>query len=78
MPLDEYNKRGKEVEDNAKVEFEKALPYFEKLYAKEENKNNTQVLRPLAQIYAIMGKKDKSDEMMKRLEILDSAEEGSN
>jgi len=70
MSLDEYNKKGKAVEEKAKVEFEKALPYFEKLYKMPEGKK-TRVLGPLAQIYRIMGDTAKAEKLTDELETLE-------
>jgi tetratricopeptide (TPR) repeat protein len=70
MSLDEYNKKGKAVEEKAKVEFEKALPYFEKLYKMPEGKK-IRVLGPLAQIYRIMGDTAKAEKLTDELETLE-------
>ena len=73
LTLAEYNKRGKEIEDKAKVEFEKALPHFEKLYELElaqEDNDKLRVLGPLSQLYNIFEQKDKAKKIDAEMKIL--------
>lgn len=69
MALDEYNKKGKAEEARANVEFEKARPYFEKLYIMDAT--NMQVLGPLSTIYTRLGLKDKAAKISKEIEAID-------
>ncbi len=61
MDLKEYQKRGKEIEDNAKVYFEKALPYLEK--SKELKPEDEKVLTTLQTVYTRLGMDDKAQEI---------------
>ncbi len=70
MSLDEYNKRGKAIEETAKVDFQNALPYFEKVYDMPEGKTS-RVIGTLAQIYRILGDEAKAKKMIDELEVLD-------
>ena len=73
MPLAEYNKRGKAIEDKAKVEFTKALPYFERLYAErlaESEDDKLRVLGPLNQLYNIFEQKDKAKKINAEMKAL--------
>ncbi|MDX2305459.1 MAG: hypothetical protein NW226_21790 [Microscillaceae bacterium] len=73
LTLAEYNKRGKEIEDKAKIEFTKALPYFEKLIAlnlAETGDDKLRVLGPLSQLYNIFEQKDKAKRVEAEIKIL--------
>ncbi len=59
LTLPEYNKKGKKMEDDAVVAFQKALPYFEKL--KKQKSDDMSVLRPLGKIYNFLSRKAKKD-----------------
>ncbi|WKN30818.1 tetratricopeptide repeat protein [Porifericola rhodea] len=58
MDLKEYQKRGKEIEESAKVYFEKALPYLEK--SKEIKPDDEKVLSTLQTVYTRLGMDDKA------------------
>jgi tetratricopeptide (TPR) repeat protein len=68
MDLGEYNKKGKEEEAKAAKEFEKALPFFEKLYTMKPKE--MQVLSPLATIYKILKLKDKEEKINNEIKAL--------
>lgn len=73
LPLAEYNKKGKAIEDKAKVEFEKAMPYFEKLYTMQLADNDDDKLRvlgPLSQLYNIFNQKDKAKKIDAEVKVL--------
>ena len=59
LTLPEYNKRGKKMEGEAVANFKKSLPYFEKLEQKKPN--DTNILRPLGQIYNFLYKNAKEN-----------------
>ena len=65
MDLKEYQERGQEVEDNAKVYFEKALPYLEK--SKEIQPDNQKVLGTLQTVYTRLGMNDKAEEIQSEI-----------
>jgi tetratricopeptide (TPR) repeat protein len=73
MDLEEYNKKGKAIEDQAKVEFKKALPHFEKVYDLKLADNvddKIKLLSPMANLYRILGVKDKEEKFNKELKAL--------
>lgn len=73
LTLAEYNKKGKEIEDKAVVEFKKALPFFQKMYdldLSETNDDKMRVVGPLSQIYTLMGEKEKASKYTKELQAL--------
>ncbi len=70
MSLDEYNKRGKAIEEEAKVYFKKALPYFEKVYEMPEGKSS-RVIGTLAQIYRILGNDAKAKKLTDELDAME-------
>lgn len=59
MDLKEYQKRGKEVEEKAKVYFKDALPYLEK--SEELRPDDTDVLNTLQTVYTRLGMDDKAE-----------------
>lgn len=65
MDLKEYQKRGKEIEDNAKVYFEKALPYLEK--SRELKPDDEKVLTTLQTVYTRLGMDEKAEEVQTKL-----------
>ncbi len=78
MDLAEYNKKGKAIEEQAKVEFKKALPYFETIYEKglaESEGDKIKMLGPLSQLYNnILDMKDKGKKVQKELDMLMGAD----
>ncbi|MCS6822414.1 MAG: tetratricopeptide repeat protein [Microscillaceae bacterium] len=69
MDMVTYNKKGKPLEDKAKAELEKALPYFEK--ANNVKKNEVEVLRPLYNIYNSLKRKEEAARIQKILDVID-------
>ncbi len=65
MDLKEYQKKGKQVEEEAQSYFEKALPYLEK--AKELQPDDVKVLSTLQTVYTRLGMKEKADEIESKL-----------
>jgi tetratricopeptide (TPR) repeat protein len=65
MDLKEYQERGAEIEANAKVLFEKALPYLEK--SKELQPDNEKVLGTLQTVYTRLGMDDKAEEIQSEM-----------
>jgi alanine dehydrogenase len=61
MDLKEYQEKGAEIEANAKVYFEKALPYLEK--SKELQPDNEKVLGTLQTVYTRLGMDDKAEQI---------------
>ncbi|BDC99203.1 hypothetical protein [Persicobacter psychrovividus] len=68
MSMDEYRKRGAEVENKAKEQFRKSLPFFEK--ARELKPNDRMLLETLAGTYLKIGDKAKAAEIQKQLESI--------
>ncbi|TAD97984.1 MAG: tetratricopeptide repeat protein [Bacteroidetes bacterium] len=68
MTLQEYEKKGKEVEEQTKVHFKAALPYFEK--AANLKKDDMQVLGGLKSMYMILGEPDKAAKIQELLDKL--------
>lgn len=68
MDLKVYEKDGKKLEDQAKVHFQDALPYFEKAYALK--KDDKQLLGGLQSIYRNLQDAKKLEEITKALEKL--------
>lgn len=73
MDLDTYKKKGKEVEDSARVILQKALPYFEK--AREINPKDIPTLQTLQTLYSLMKNYDKVNEVQEQLDSLGAGEE---
>jgi tetratricopeptide (TPR) repeat protein len=69
MTMDEYKKKGKEIEDKAAVYFQKSLPYFEKCHKLQPK--DVGVLQTLTTIYGQLHIKDKADEAKKELDLLE-------
>jgi tetratricopeptide (TPR) repeat protein len=65
MDLKEYQKRGKEIEDEAKSYFERALPYLEK--SKELKPDDEKVLGTLQTVYTRLGMDDKAEEIQSQM-----------
>lgn len=65
MDLKEYQKRGKEIEDNAKTYFEKALPYLEK--SKELKPDDEKVLSTLQTVYTRLGMDEKAEALQSEM-----------
>lgn len=68
MDLDEYQEKGKALEDEAKKEFEKALPFLEK--ANKAKPDDVQTIQTLVTVYGQLGNTAKVEEMSARLEAL--------
>ena len=69
MDLDEYQEKGKEVEDRAKVEFEKSLPFLEK--AHQITSDDISAAQTLQTVYAQLGMTEKSEAMAKKIAEMD-------
>ncbi|WPP50934.1 tetratricopeptide repeat protein [Catalinimonas niigatensis] len=65
MDLKEYQKRGKEIEGNAKAYFEQALPYLEK--SKELKPDDEKVLTTLQTVYTRLGMEDKAEQLQSEM-----------
>jgi tetratricopeptide (TPR) repeat protein len=61
MTLNDYNKFGKKLEGQAKEHYVKALPYFEKCYAKAPD--DKAVRQSLKRCYLAMGRKADADKI---------------
>lgn len=61
MDLKEYQEKGAEIEDKAKVYFEKALPYLKK--SKEIQPDNEKVLGTLQTVYTRLGMEDEAEKI---------------
>jgi tetratricopeptide (TPR) repeat protein len=72
MTVDEYKKKGKEVEEKAAVYFQKALPYFEKCHKLQPS--DVGVLQTLTTVYGQLHMTDKAAEAKKQLEVLEGGE----
>jgi len=68
MGVEEYQERGKEVEAQAKVYFEKSLPYFET--AIKEQPDDIGTLQTAQTVYNLLGEKDKEAEIKAKLKAL--------
>jgi tetratricopeptide (TPR) repeat protein len=68
MDLDEYQQKGKALEDEAKKEFEKSLPFLEK--ANKARPDDVQTIQTLVTVYGQLGNTAKVQEMTARLEAL--------
>jgi len=68
MDLQEYQEKGEEIENNAKVYFEKALPYFEN--AIDIQPDNQKALSSLSTIYQQLGMDEKAEEVNSKLESM--------
>lgn len=66
MELQEYQEKGKEIEDNARQYFEKALPYLEK--SEELRPNDPKVLTTLQTVYTRLGMDEKAQELESKLD----------
>jgi tetratricopeptide (TPR) repeat protein len=68
MGLEEYQEKGKALEDEAKKEFEKALPFLEK--ANKARPDDIQTIQTLVTIYGQLGNTAKVEEMTAKLNAL--------
>lgn len=68
MDLKTYQKEGKKLEDEAKEDFKRSLPYFEK--AHEINPQDLTVLETLQTVYSQLRMNDKVAELSKKIEAL--------
>ncbi|WP_375577691.1 tetratricopeptide repeat protein [Marivirga tractuosa] len=68
MDLQTYKKEGKKIEEEAIVYLKKSKPYFEK--ALEIAPEELAVIETLQTVYAQLGEKEKSQEMMKKAQEL--------
>ena len=73
MDLRTYQKEGKAVEEEARVEFNKALPYLEK--AHEIKPDDRTVLETLQTVYVQVKMNDKAEEVNAKIEALGVVEE---
>lgn len=65
MDLKDYQKKGKEIEEQAKAFFEKALPYLEK--SEELKPEDPKVLGTLQTVYTRLGMDEKAQEIESKL-----------
>ena len=70
MDLRTYQKEGKAIEEKAKAEFEKALPYLEK--AHDINPEDKVVLETLQTVYVQLKMNDKAEAVNAKLEAMGS------
>jgi tetratricopeptide (TPR) repeat protein len=68
MDLQEYQEKGEEIENNAKIYFEKALPYFENSI--DINPDSEKALTSLSTIYQRLGMDEKAEEVNSKLESM--------
>lgn len=68
MDLKTYQKEGKKLEETAKEDFRRSLPYFEK--AHEINPQDLTVLETLQTVYSQLRMNDKVAELSKKIEAL--------
>lgn len=68
MDLKQYQKDGKKMEDEMKVHFKEALPFFQKAYSIDQT--NLTVLQPLASIYKVLEMKEDEAKIQKQIESL--------
>lgn len=68
MDLKQYQKDGKKMEEQLKIHFKEALPYFQKAYSIDQT--NLTVLQPLASIYKVLEMKDDEQKVQKQIEAL--------
>ena len=68
MDLKEYEKRGKEIEDDAMEYFEKALPPLEK--SRDLKPDDQKVLTTLQTVYTRLGMDEKAEEVATKLESM--------
>ncbi len=73
MDLRTYQKEGKKVEEEAKVEFSKCLPYLEKSYELEPT--DRKVLETLQTVYVQLKMNDKAEATYSKIEALGPPEE---
>lgn len=72
MDLKTYQKEGKKLEEMAKIDFEKALPYLEK--SSELKPEDPTVLSTLQTVYMQLKMNDKADEVTRKLETIEGEE----
>lgn len=72
MDLRTYQKEGKAIEDKAKVEFQKALPYLEK--AHEVNPDDRIVMETLQTVYVQLKMNDKAEVINEKITALGGSE----
>jgi tetratricopeptide (TPR) repeat protein len=68
MDLKQYQKDGKKMEEQLKVHFKEALPYFQKAYQMDQT--NLTVLQPLSSIYKVLEMKADEQKIQKQIESL--------
>jgi tetratricopeptide (TPR) repeat protein len=68
MDLKQYQKDGKKMEEQLKVHFKEALPYFQKAY--QMDATNMTVLQPLSSIYKVLEMKAEEQKIQKQIESM--------
>jgi Flp pilus assembly protein TadD len=68
MDLDDYQTKGKELEKQAKEQFEKALPYLEKAFSSKQD--DVQTVQTLVTVYSQLGNTAKVQSLTNLLEML--------
>jgi tetratricopeptide (TPR) repeat protein len=68
MDLKQYQKEGKKMEEQLRVHFKEALPYFKKAY--DLDPSNINVLTPLVSIYKVLEMKAEEAKISKEIEAL--------
>ncbi len=68
MDLKQYQKDGKKMEEQLRIHFKEALPYFQKAYSIDAN--NMNVLQPLSSIYKVLEMKAEEQKIQKQIESL--------
>lgn len=68
MDLKQYQKDGKKMEEQLKVHFKAALPFFQKAY--QLDATNLNILQPLASIYKVLEMKSEEAKVVKEIETL--------
>jgi tetratricopeptide (TPR) repeat protein len=68
MDLKQYQKDGKKMEDELKIHFKAALPYFQKAY--QLDATNMNILQPLASIFKVLDMKTEEAKIVKEIESL--------
>jgi tetratricopeptide (TPR) repeat protein len=68
MDLKTYQKEGKKLEEQLKIHFKAALPYFQKAY--QLDATNLNILQPLASIYKVLEMKTEEAKIVKEIETL--------
>lgn len=76
MSVEEYRKRGKEVEEKASVFFKKSLPYFEKCHELEPGQVG--VLQTLQTLYAFLKMPEKAEQARQKVEALGGGDYNDN